>query len=166
MSDLVTRAQIIASGTWAVGERVALLHRLREQLLSCDLLLVRREDAQDALQQAQSAASAYERGHEYKSYEREARQLLGLDAGAGGAGMKNGDSVATQVESSALKDRLELMIDVVVKRTDDTILTEAIDGLHKGQFILWRHDGSVIRVGSREFAEHGVSLSSPNPRQG
>jgi hypothetical protein len=65
---------------------------------------------------------------------------------------------------SALQDRLDLMIDVVIERTGDTVLTEAIDGLHKGQFILWRNDGSVIRVGSRDFARNGVSLSMPSPR--
>lgn len=67
---------------------------------------------------------------------------------------------------SALQDRLDLMIDVVVERTDDTILTEAIDGLHKGQFILWTKDGTVIRVGTRDFAKYGASLSLPSPRQG
>ncbi len=68
---------------------------------------------------------------------------------------------------SALQDRLDLMIDVVVERTPDTVLTEAVDGLHKGEFILWAADGSrVIRVGTKEFAQHGASLSMPSPRQG
>ena len=75
-------------------------------------------------------------------------------------------SNASRMEASVLRDRLDLMIDVVVERTDDTILTEAIDGLHKGQFILWAADGRVIRVGTREFALHGSSLSAPNPRRG
>jgi hypothetical protein len=66
---------------------------------------------------------------------------------------------------SSLQDRLDLMIDVVVERTADTVLTEAIDGLHKGQFILWGTDGRVIRVGSREFAKHGASLSLGSPRR-
>ena len=68
---------------------------------------------------------------------------------------------------SALQDRLDLMIDLVVERTDDTVLTEAVDGLHKGQFILWSKDGDrVIRVGTRDFARNGASLSTPSPRQG
>jgi hypothetical protein len=69
--------------------------------------------------------------------------------------------------SNALQDRLDLMIDLVIERTDDTVLTEAIDGLHKGQFILWAADGSrVIRVGSKDWAKHGTTLTMPNPRQG
>lgn len=68
---------------------------------------------------------------------------------------------------SVLQDRLDLMIDVVVERTPETVLTEAVDGLHKGEFILWAADGSrVIRVGTKEFAKHGVSLSMPSPRRG
>jgi hypothetical protein len=59
-----------------------------------------------------------------------------------------------------------LMIDVVIERNDDTVLTEAIDGIHKGQFILWTTGGDVIRVGTREFAKNGVSLSIQSPRQG
>lgn len=51
-------------------------------------------------------------------------------------------------------------------RRDETVLTEAIDGLHKGQFILWTKDGQVIRVGTRDFAKYGASLSLPSPRQG
>lgn len=66
-----------------------------------------------------------------------------------------------------LQDRLDLMIDVVIERTDETVLTEAIDSLHKGQFILWAADGSrVIRVGSKDFAKHGATLSMSSPRQG
>lgn len=69
--------------------------------------------------------------------------------------------------SNALHDRIDLMIDVVIERGVDTVLTEAIDGLHKGQFILWAADGSrVIRVGTRDFAKHGASLSGASPRQG
>lgn len=69
--------------------------------------------------------------------------------------------------SNALADRLALMIDVVVERTDSTVLTEAIDGLHKGQFILWAADGSrVIRVGTKDFARNGATLSQASPRQG
>lgn len=69
--------------------------------------------------------------------------------------------------SNALQTRLDLMIDVVIERTEDTVLTEAIDGLHKGQFILWPTDGSrVIRVGTKDFAKNGASLSMPSPRQG
>lgn len=68
---------------------------------------------------------------------------------------------------SAMHDRLELMIDLLVERTDDTVLTEAVDGLHKGQFILWTADGSrCIRVGSKEFAKNGTPLSMPSPRRG
>ena len=68
--------------------------------------------------------------------------------------------------SNPLQDRLDLMIDLVIERTDDTVLTEAVDGLHKGQFILWASDGSrVIRVGSRDFAKHGATLSWPSPRR-
>jgi hypothetical protein len=69
--------------------------------------------------------------------------------------------------SNALQDRLDLMIDLVIERTDDTVLTEAIDGLHKGQFILWAADGSrVIRVGSKDFARNGATLAISSPRQG
>lgn len=68
--------------------------------------------------------------------------------------------------STPLQDRLDLMIDLVVERNGDTVLTEAVDGLHKGQFILWHSDGTkVIRVGSREFAKHGTCLSQPSPRR-
>lgn len=64
--------------------------------------------------------------------------------------------------TNALQDRLDLMIDVVVERTPETVLTEAVDGLHKGEFILWAADGSrAIRVGTKEFAKHGASLSMP-----
>ena len=69
--------------------------------------------------------------------------------------------------SNALQDRLDLMIDLEIERTDDTVLTEAVDGIHKGQFILWAADGSrVIRVGTKEFAKHGRTLATQNPRQG
>ncbi len=68
---------------------------------------------------------------------------------------------------NALQDRLDLMIDLVIERTADTVLTEAVDGIHKGQFILWSADGQrVIRVGTKEFARHGASLSMASPRQG
>lgn len=69
--------------------------------------------------------------------------------------------------TNALQDRLDLMIDLVIERDEDTVLTEAVQGLHKGQFILWTADGSrVIRVGSKEFAKHGATLAAPSPRQG
>jgi hypothetical protein len=57
------------------------------------------------------------------------------------------------------------MIDVVVERVGDTVLTEAIDGLHKGSFILWHKDGRCLRVGTKEFARSGASLAMPNPRR-
>lgn len=69
--------------------------------------------------------------------------------------------------SNALQDRLDLMIDLVIERDEETVLTEAVQGLHKGQFILWAADGSrVIRVGTKEFAKRGATLAAPSPRQG
>lgn len=69
--------------------------------------------------------------------------------------------------SNALQDRLDLMIDLVIERTENTVLTEVVDGMHKGQFILWSADGSrVIRVGTKDFAKNGTSLAMPSPRQG
>ncbi len=66
-----------------------------------------------------------------------------------------------------MQDRIDLMLDVVIERTDTSVLTEAIDGLHKGQFILWAVDGSsVIRVGTKDFAKYGAVLSQQSPRQG
>lgn len=66
--------------------------------------------------------------------------------------------------ADTLQDRLDLMIDLVIERDGDTVLTEAVDGLHKGQFILWRN-GEVVRVGTKEFAKHGASLTAPSPRR-
>lgn len=69
--------------------------------------------------------------------------------------------------ATPLQDRLDLMIDLVIERSEDTVLTEAVDGLHKGQFILWSADGTrVIRVGSKEWAMRGATLAMPNPRSG
>ncbi len=69
--------------------------------------------------------------------------------------------------SNTLQDRLDLMIDVVIERQGDTVLTEAIDGLHKGQFLLWAADGSrLIRIGTKDFARSGASLTQQSPRQG
>jgi len=73
---------------------------------------------------------------------------------------------ADPMTKTALQDRLDLMIDLVVERTPTTVLTEAVDGLNKGLFILWTTDGQVIRMGTKEFARHGASLSTPSPRQG
>ncbi len=77
--------------------------------------------------------------------------------------------------SNTLQDRLDLMIDVVIERQGDTVLTEAIDGLHKGQFLLWAADGSrLIRIcrraalpaslARREGADKMILLPVPNRR--
>jgi len=96
------------------------------------------------------------------------RHQGGSTAAATGSGSTPVREHIRKVEAmSALQDRLDLMIDVVVERTPETVLTEAVDGLHKGEFILWAADGSrVIRMGTKEFAKHGTSLSTPSPRRG
>lgn len=52
---------------------------------------------------------------------------------------------------SCREDRIELMRDVCLERHGTLALHEAIDGLHKGQFIVWDGD-KCIAVGSREWA--------------
>lgn len=54
------------------------------------------------------------------------------------------------------EDRLELMIDLLIRKTDHYTLVECVDGLHKGQFIVWFPNGKCCAVGKREWCDRKI----------
>jgi len=54
-------------------------------------------------------------------------------------------------------ERLRRMQDLCIERTDDYSLHECVDGMHKGQWIVWASDGRCLAVGSESWARRRIS---------